>query len=77
MASNSPRYSIRKYRSFDKDSVVSLKPRKQIISNVYLECLGEFEAIFETALARGSVPYILILKTEARKSRVTVPLSNF
>jgi hypothetical protein len=37
-------------------SAVSLKPRKQTISNEYLEFLGELEAICETAFARESEP---------------------
>jgi hypothetical protein len=37
-----------------KDFTVSLRPRKPVITNDYLEYLGEFESIFETDLARES-----------------------
>jgi hypothetical protein len=36
---------------FCKDSAVCMRPRKPYISNNYLDFLGEFKAIFETALA--------------------------
>jgi hypothetical protein len=48
-------------------SAVSIRPQKLYISNNYLDFLGEFEAIFETALAHE--------KTEGRKSHDTVPLN--
>jgi hypothetical protein len=37
-------------------SAVSIRPQKPYISNNYLDFLGEFEAIFETALAHESGP---------------------
>jgi hypothetical protein len=37
-------------------SVVSIRPRKQYMSNNYLDFLGEFEAIFKTDLAHESRP---------------------
>jgi hypothetical protein len=55
---------------------VSLRPLKQTISNDYLEFLGDFEAICETALARETGPLGMLIdeKTSGRKSRDTVPL---
>jgi hypothetical protein len=40
----------------DAASAVTERPRKSIISNDFLEFLGEFDVIFETALARESGP---------------------
>jgi hypothetical protein len=42
--------------SAESASAVKIKPRKPIISNDFLEFLCEFDAFFETALARGSGP---------------------
>jgi hypothetical protein len=39
------------YQTAEAASAVSTGPRKPYISNNYLDFLGEFEAIFETALA--------------------------
>jgi hypothetical protein len=44
------------YETTDAASAVSNRPRKPYISNNYLDFLGEFEAIFETALAHESGP---------------------
>jgi hypothetical protein len=57
-------------------SAVSLRPLKRTISNDYLEFLGDFEAICETALARESGPQGVLIdeKSEGRISRDTVPL---
>jgi hypothetical protein len=38
-------------------SAVYIRPRKPYISNNYLDFLGDFEAIFETALAHESGPF--------------------
>jgi hypothetical protein len=45
------------YQSVEAASAVYMRPRKPYISNNYLDFLGEFEAIFETALAHESGPY--------------------
>jgi hypothetical protein len=44
------------YETTEATSAVSIKPRKPYISDNYLDFLDEFEAIFETALARESGP---------------------
>jgi hypothetical protein len=56
------------------DLAMSLTPRNPNFSNDYL---GEYEVIYETVLASESRPWgdCLMKKTEARKSRDTVPLS--
>jgi hypothetical protein len=48
-----PRDSVAR---FSTASAVYIRPRKPYISNNYLDFLGEFEAIFETALAHESGP---------------------
>jgi hypothetical protein len=49
-------------------SAVNLRPQKTIISNDFLEFLGEFEALFEWKMK--------MKKTEGRKSRDIVPLNT-
>jgi hypothetical protein len=48
------------------------------MSNDYLEFLGDFEAICETALVSESGPQGVLIdeKTEGRKSRDTAPLKT-
>jgi hypothetical protein len=60
------------------DPAVSLTPRNPNFSNDYLDFLGEYEVICETALARESGPSgdCLMKKTEGRKFRDTAPLSE-
>jgi hypothetical protein len=55
-----------------------MRPRKPYISNIYLDFLDEFEAIFETASAHDQSPRgdCLMKKTKDRKSRDTVPLKD-
>jgi hypothetical protein len=52
-----------------------LKPQKPTISSKYLELLGEFEAICETAFARESGPWGGLINEKKRaKNLVTLPL---
>jgi hypothetical protein len=44
------------YQSAEAASAVYIRPQKPYISNNYLDFLGEFEAIFETASAHESGP---------------------
>jgi hypothetical protein len=44
------------YETAEAASAVSIRQWKPYISNNYLNFLGEFEAIFETALAHESGP---------------------
>jgi hypothetical protein len=64
------------YETAEAASAVFIRPRKPYISNNYLNFLGEFEAIFETALAHESGPWggLLMKKTDDQKYRDTVPL---
>jgi hypothetical protein len=46
-------------------------------NSVFIECLGEYEAICETALGREAGPQVGLIdekKTEDRKYRANVPL---
>jgi hypothetical protein len=44
------------YKTAEAASAVYIRPWKPYISNNYLDFLGKFEAIFETALALESGP---------------------
>jgi hypothetical protein len=44
------------YETAEASSTVFIRPWKPYISNNYLNFLGEFEAIFETALVNESGP---------------------
>jgi hypothetical protein len=62
-----------------KNPAVSLTPRIPNFSNDYLDFLGEYEAICETALAPESEPYrgdCLMKKTDGRKYRGTALSTN-
>jgi hypothetical protein len=57
------------------DPAVSLTPRNLNFASDYLDFLGQYEAMCETALARDSGPRgdYLMKKTEGRKYRDTAP----
>jgi hypothetical protein len=56
----------------------AVTPRNSNFSNDYLDFLGEYEAICETALARESGAYggLFDEETRGRKSRGRVPLNT-